>query len=48
MAEASIIAHVRHIKIQLEIIDITTRLHGVNQTNPYIIPPKPVMSIVLS
>ena len=36
-----IIAHVRYIKIQLETIDITMRLYGVNHTNPYAIPPKP-------
>ena len=44
-----IITHVRYIKIQLETKDITTGLYGVNHTNSYIIPPKPlvVMSIVL-
>ena len=35
------IAHVRYIKVQLETIDITTRLYAVNRTNPYIKSPKP-------
>ena len=34
------IAHVRYIKIQLETIDITSRLYGVNHTNSYNIPQK--------
>ena len=39
------IAHIRYIKIQLDTIDITTRLYGVNHTNPYNIPQKPCSDV---